>query len=113
MAKKPETKLAEKVKRDLKPLPGVWFVKTQMRARRGIPDFLICCCGVFIAIELKKDGKTAPDPLQQYELKQIAGSGGFSLVAYPENWEDTLEFIKKIIRDSGLTGELQKSQTLN
>ena len=83
---KPETKFLEKVKKELKNLPNTWFVKTQMVAVRGIPDLLICCRGIFYALELKKDEASKATPLQLHTLEQIELAGGISGVVSPENW---------------------------
>ena len=87
MAKQPETLLKEKVLACLKKLPHTYAVKIQQVAIRGTPDILACIRGRFIAMELKKDGKQKPDPLQRHELAKIVGAGGWSYVVCPENWE--------------------------
>lgn len=99
MAKKPETLFSEKVKRDLEELQQngalLWFTKIQQVGIRGIPDYLICARGKFIALELKKSTKEKPDPLQQYNLNEIRACCGVSLTANPEDWHGALETIKK------------------
>jgi hypothetical protein len=94
--KKPETKLKEKVKKDLKTLEGVWSVKTQQVSLRGTPDLLLCVRGFFFAIELKKDAKVKVDPLQSHKLKQIIACGGAAAVVTPTNWPEVFEAIKKM-----------------
>lgn len=62
---------------------------------RGTPDFLLCVSGVFVAIELKvEDGKL--DKLQEWNLQQIADSGGIAIVMTPENEKETLDFLLHI-----------------
>lgn len=103
MAQKPETLFyVNKVKPDLEKLPNTWFVKVQMVALRGIPDVLLCVCGFFIAMELKKDEKQGPSPLQEWNLQGIGRAGGMAFVVHPGNWKETYELLKEI----ALTGEV-------
>ena len=97
--KKPETKFKERVQKDLDKLHNCWFVKIQQVSIRGIPDFLICVNGNFIALELKKDEDTVRNKLQEWTLQAIALAGGMSFVAYPENWEETLLTIENMAGD--------------
>lgn len=96
MAKKPETLFKERVQKDLKTLSSTWFVKIQQVSIRGIPDFLLCIDGIFIAIELKASKKAKRDPLQEWTLDMIARCGGRAFLAYPENWPETFEVLKEI-----------------
>lgn len=80
-----ETKFKEQVQKDLKSIPRSWFVKTQERSRRGMPDIIGCVSGTFVAIELKVGGNTAT-PLQEVYLDRISSAGGVSFVATPESW---------------------------
>ena len=96
MAKKPETVFKERVARDLKKIPGIWFEKIQQVAIRGTPDYLICLAGKFIALELKASEKDLPDPLQRHKLMEILRAGGVALVAWPGNWKATYEGIRKL-----------------
>lgn len=94
---KPETKFQNRVLKDLKSLPHTWVLKTQERARRGVPDILLCVAGRFVAIELKASEQALASPLQCYEISKIEHSGGYAYIAYPENWEAVLNDIKSII----------------
>jgi hypothetical protein len=96
MPKKPETLFKEKVIRDLRRLRRIWFIKTNEVAVNGIPDFLICICGKFVALELKKEGKNRISKLQAYNLDLIEKSGGFSFTAIPSTWSIVYYFLKKI-----------------
>jgi len=84
---KPETLFKLKVARALDSLPNTWAKKIQMVALRGIPDFLCCINGLFVAIELKPDAKTKLEPLQEYNLNAIDKAGGLAFKATPENWQ--------------------------
>jgi hypothetical protein len=68
----------------------------QQVALRGIPDFIVCLNGRFIAIELKKSDKDHPDPLQEWTLDAISNAGGITFVANPTNWFDTLDVIRHL-----------------
>ena len=94
--KQPETKFKEIVAKDLDKLPFCWKVKTQQVALRGIPDFLICLAGHFIAIELKRDEKEQPNELQKWTLSSIAHAGGISFVVHPGNWYETYDTLKNL-----------------
>jgi len=96
MSKKPETKFKERVQKDLSKLPFCWNVKIQQVALRGIPDFLICLGGKFIAIELKKDEREEPNELQKWTLQSIAHAGGISFIAHPGNWYETYDTLKHL-----------------
>lgn len=96
MAKQAETRFKEKVLAELKKIPGIWFVKTQERTTRGIPDILICACGHFIAWELKTmTGRL--DKLQEYNLSQIRKAGGFSHVITPDILQFHLDALRHAI----------------
>ncbi len=90
---KPETKFRNsQVLPFLKSLRNTFFEPIQQLAIVGSPDYLLCCNGDFIALELKIDFKK-PRRLQAYKLEQVTRCGGLSLVATPSNWND----IKQII----------------
>lgn len=71
---------------DLRKLPKCYAVKIQQVAIRGTPDILVCFCGLFIALELKRNDRVKPDPLQLHELSKIEKAGGVSLVVTPSTW---------------------------
>lgn len=96
MAKKPETKFKEKVINDLKKVPNCWFTKIQQLAKSGDPDIVCCVNGLFVGIELKRNAKERPSPLQAWVLEAIAESGGIGCVACPENWSDILSQILNV-----------------
>jgi len=83
----PETKFKNKIRPKLNAIPNSWWVKTQFRAIRGIPDFIGCICGLIITLELKKSKKDKPTKLQKITMEKIRKSGGVAIEVYPENWE--------------------------
>jgi hypothetical protein len=74
-------------------MPDTWFVKTDERAVRGIPDILMCVAGRFVAMELKASEKAKIDALQEYNLKKIKEAGGISIIVHPGNWELAYEIL--------------------
>lgn len=90
-----ETQFKQKVVRDLKTLNECYFIKTQERARKGVPDLFICYRGLFIAIELKKETGEATI-LQLDRLKRIRDAKGVALVTYPSCWEKHFETLKAL-----------------
>jgi hypothetical protein len=76
----PEAKVKQKIKRLLKHL-GVWyFMPVAGRyAKKGIPDFICCANGKFLAIEAKGGGGRATD-LQLYVIDEIQKHNGTALV---------------------------------
>ncbi len=71
----------------LKTLKNTQFFAIQQVAIIGTPDFLVCCRGKFVALELKKSIKDKPTKLQQYQLNRVREAHGVSIVACPENWD--------------------------
>lgn len=65
-----------------------------MVALGGIPDFLGCINGQFVALELKKDNTSPPSALQAYILEKIRKAGGMAFVVSPENWEEIYAHLK-------------------
>lgn len=60
---------------------GVWYLKVTPNrfTRAGVPDYLVCVGGRFLAIELKRDG-TEPDARQELEARRIVAAGGLYVV---------------------------------
>lgn len=85
---KSESSFKKKVAAFLKTLNLQWSLKTQERSRHGTPDFIGCLGKNFFALELKRSVKEIVPPLQLYTIEQIARTGSYARVAYPENWEE-------------------------
>lgn len=84
----------------LKTLKKTAVFPIQQIAIVGDPDYILCCNGTFIGLELKKDGEI-PRPSQQFKLDCIEKSGGKAIVACPSNWES----VKLLLRH--LNGRIQ------
>ena len=82
MATTPEGKVKAAVKRRLKEL-GIWYycpVQNGMGVV-GIPDFICCWNGAFLAIETKAPGKRAnTSPNQDMRIKEIKAANGVAVV---------------------------------
>lgn len=92
----PEGKVKAAVKKLLAQY-SLWYCMPVggMMGRSGVPDFLVCCNGQFIAIETKT-GRGKPTALQKLELERIAAAGGISLVINESNLND----LEKVLNDS-------------
>ena len=93
MAQKPETLFKNKVRKALKSLPACWFTKIQQVTINGTPDILACINGIFVALELKASYSDRETELQKYNLKKIGESGGYGIVAHPDNWDTIYKFL--------------------
>jgi hypothetical protein len=93
--KKPETKFKEKVQKDLKSLDNFYMLKTQERARRGVPDIIFCANGGFGALELKREEEEL-EPLQEVKIQEIRQAKGFALMVKPSTWPTTFQLIKRV-----------------
>ena len=59
----------------------------------GVPDFLCCVNGLFIAIEAKS-GNNKPTALQNKNIREIQDAGGVALVINETNMADIETHIK-------------------
>lgn len=102
MAKKPETVFKERIRPKLDAIESAWWVKIQMLALLGIPDFIGCIRGQFIALELKRHKSVKLEKIQTYVLRKIEESGGIVYRVDPQNWEQVykeLKLLEKKLRD--------------
>ncbi len=63
----------------------------------GVPDFLCCIKGKFLAIEAKA-GKGTTTALQEKNLQSIRESGGLTAVIYETNIADLEKFVKECMQ---------------
>jgi pantoate kinase len=80
MASTPEGKVKAKIKAILKE-HNVYYAMPMGTGfgNSGVPDFLCCVNGEFLAIEAKA-GKGKPTALQEKNMRDIAAAGGRALV---------------------------------
>jgi len=95
-----ETKFKIKIRKELNAIPNSWWVKTQMLSVRGIPDFLGCVTGRFVALELKMDEAEALQSraiLQNYILAKIHGAGGYARFVTPDSSDHVIEYLTNFV----------------
>jgi hypothetical protein len=77
----PEGKVKAQVKKILDSLSAYYIMPvTGGYGRSGIPDFIICYQGRFLAIETKDEPTDQPTALQIKELNKIDKAGGITYV---------------------------------
>lgn len=94
-----ETKFSQKISSRLATQkPWIWYFKTQMLALLGIPDYIICANGKFIAWELKV-GHNKATTLQRFILDKIEAAGGIARVVTPENYEECYQEVLQCLEN--------------
>jgi len=85
MASTPEAKVKKQIRKILDEAGAYYAMPIGTGyGNSGVPDFLICCDGRFIAVEAKAGaGKTTA--LQESHLSRIRSSGGTALVINEQN----------------------------
>ena len=84
----PEGKVKEKIKAILKERGAYYAMPIGTGfGNSGVPDFLVCLNGEFLAIEAKA-GKGKPTALQEKNMRDIEAAGGLTLVVNETNIED-------------------------
>ena len=87
MAATPEAKVKAKIKTILKKHNAYYAMPIGSGyGNAGVPDFLVCFCSFFIAIEAKA-GKGTTTALQEKNLKQIRDCDGMGWVINEANLE--------------------------
>lgn len=95
MATTPEAKVKAKIKAILK-AHNVYYAMPigTGYGNSGVPDFLCCVNGKFVAIEAKA-GKGVATALQLKNLEAIDASGGYACIIR----EDNLQYLENIIAE--------------
>jgi hypothetical protein len=95
MSQTPEAKVKAKIKAILK-AHGIYYAMPigTGYGNSGVPDFLCCVNGKFVAIEAKA-GKGQATALQLKNLQEINASGGYSLIIR----EDNYAYLERIIEE--------------
>ena len=91
MATTPEVKVKKQI-RKLLDAAGAYYAMPigSGYGNAGVPDFLICHNGRFIAVEAKA-GTNKPTALQESHLARIKATGGIALVINETNYNELLE----------------------
>ena len=94
MATTPESKVKAKIKAILKANDAYYAMPIGTGyGNSGVPDFLCCVNGLFLAIEAKA-GKGTTTALQEKNLQNIKAAGGTATVIN----EDTIDYLEKLIQ---------------
>ena len=98
-----ETAFKDKCADWLKRQSHVWFFKVFGNGIQagGIPDFIICYRGRFVAIELKRpDGQGRLEKRQEAQLRRICEAGGIAVVI--DSFDDFKRVFETIDREEAL-----------
>jgi hypothetical protein len=99
MARTPEGAVKDAVKKVLK-ARGIWFFMPMQNGFGvvGIPDFICCWKGQFLAIETKAPGKRGDTTANQdRKLQEIKDHGGWSIVV-----DDPRQLVEFLNSEGGL-----------
>jgi pantoate kinase len=93
MASTPEVKVKKQIKKMLDDAGAYYAMPIGTGyGNSGVPDFLICSGGRFIAVEAKA-GDNQPTALQESHLQKIRAKGGIALVINESNLVDLKEVL--------------------
>jgi pantoate kinase len=88
MAATPEVKVKKQIRKLLDDAGAYYAMPIGTGyGNSGVPDFLICHKGRFIAVEAKA-GTNKPTALQEMHLQRIRARGGIALVINETNMEE-------------------------
>lgn len=95
MAATPEAKVKAKIKAILKE-HNIYYAMPigSGYGNAGVPDFLCCVSGYFVAIEAKA-GKGVATALQLKNLEQINKAGGYTCIIN----ENNLDYLRQVIAE--------------
>lgn len=95
MANTPEVKVKKQIRKMLD-AAGAYYAMPigSGYGNSGVPDFLICSDGKFIAVEAKA-GNNKPTALQEQHIAEIQAAGGIALVINENNLNTLKELLCK------------------
>ena len=100
----PEKKVKDKIKKILDEYGAYYFMPaTGGYGKSGVPDIVACLRGKFIGIECKANGGK-PTALQEKNLSEIMGVGGFSVLV-DEGGIKLFESVIKQLKESEIPRE--------
>jgi len=98
MAATPEAKVKAQIKKILAEYDAYYAMPIgSMYGNSGVPDFLCCVGGAFVAIEAKA-GKGKTTALQDKNIAQIIACGGLAMVVNEDNIEDVRLLMRHLSR---------------
>lgn len=114
-ARTPEGKVKDEVRKIFQSIndkwPGrLWYCMPmgQLYGKRGVPDFLVCVNGKFLAIETKAAGGKL-SAMQKLELRKIAEAGGYNLIVFPA----ALELLSRMLHELAQFGDTGVAESIN
>ena len=97
MASTPEAKVKNKIKDILKRHNCYYAMPIGSGyGNAGVPDFLVCVGGFFLAIEAKA-GTNQPTALQKKNLDRVREAGGAAMVVNEANLNDLDQLIYELL----------------
>lgn len=95
MASTPEAKVKKRI-RQLLDIKQAYYAMPMGTGygNSGVPDFLICHRGRFIAVEAKA-GTNKPTLLQETHMQRIRDAGGIALVINENNINELAELLER------------------
>ncbi len=97
----PEAKVKAKIKDLLKAYKAYYVMPIGTGyGNSGVPDFLCCVNGQFLAIEAKA-GSNKPTALQDKNIRDIRNAGGYAMVVNEDNLEELETLIANYVRWGG------------
>lgn len=89
-----EAEVKQRVKKLLDEAGAYWYMVVPTGyGRRGVPDFLVCHKGRFLAVETKRGSISDPSPHQAREMKSIGAAGGHALLINADNLNELEEWL--------------------
>ena len=93
MASTPEVKVKKQIRKLLDEAGAYYAMPIGTGyGNSGVPDFLICHRGRFIAVEAKA-GNNKPTALQEAHMARIRNNGGTALVINEDNLQELKELL--------------------
>lgn len=93
MASTPEVKVKKQIRKMLDEAGAYYAMPIGTGyGNSGVPDFLICHRGRFIAVEAKA-GNNKPTALQELHMARIRSNGGTALVINEDNLQELKELL--------------------
>lgn len=101
MAEQPEVKVKKGIKKALMDIDA-WYCMPMGTGygNSGVPDFICCIQGTFVAIEAKA-GKNTTTALQDREIRRINEAGGIAIVVYEDGLDTLAKDLTALVRGRG------------
>lgn len=95
MATTPEGMVKAQIRKILDAAGAYYYMPVSYgMGRHGVPDFFVCCRGLFFGIEAKA-GKGTTTALQDREIARIVMAGGVALIINEQNLNELEELLNE------------------